>query len=73
MVEFYATWYGHCQAFKPEYAAATVMKLKVEEAVLGKLDAGEESELAQKYNVEGGFWEIRFLCFCELAKLLLQF
>lgn len=52
MVEFYATWCGHCQALKPEYAAAAT-ELKSEEVVLAKVDAGEESELAQKYNVEG--------------------
>ncbi|KAI3799723.1 hypothetical protein L1987_35022 [Smallanthus sonchifolius] len=52
MVEFYATWCGHCQALKPEYAAAAT-ELKADEVVLAKVDAGEETELAQKYNVEG--------------------
>ncbi|KAJ0704954.1 putative protein disulfide-isomerase [Helianthus annuus] len=52
MVEFYATWCGHCMALKPEYAAAAT-ELKAEEVVLAKVDAGEETELAQKYNVEG--------------------
>lgn len=52
MVEFYATWCGHCQALKPEYAAAAT-ELKVDEVVLAKVDAGEETELAQKFNVEG--------------------
>ncbi|KAK9061256.1 hypothetical protein SSX86_018436 [Deinandra increscens subsp. villosa] len=52
MVEFYATWCGHCEALKPEYAAAAT-ELKADEVVLAKVDAGEETELAQKYNVEG--------------------
>nr|XP_043631635.1 protein disulfide isomerase-like 1-4 [Erigeron canadensis] len=57
MVEFYATWCGHCQALKPEYAAAATELKKAEEGgeavVLAKVDVGEENELAQKYNVEG--------------------
>ncbi|CAH1438429.1 unnamed protein product [Lactuca virosa] len=52
MVEFYVPWCGHCQALKPEYAAAAT-ELKADEVALAKMDAGEETELAQKYNVEG--------------------
>ncbi|XP_032825787.2 protein disulfide-isomerase-like [Petromyzon marinus] len=55
MVEFYAPWCGHCEKLAPEYAkaAAELAEGAEQGARVSKVDATEETELAQEFSVKG--------------------
>jgi protein disulfide-isomerase A1 len=53
-VEFYAPWCGHCQSMAPAYSSLAERMKDLDNGVpVAKIDATVETELGERYGVEG--------------------
>uniref|UniRef100_A0A0B6Z522 Thioredoxin domain-containing protein n=1 Tax=Arion vulgaris TaxID=1028688 RepID=A0A0B6Z522_9EUPU len=50
---FYAPWCGHCQSMKPDFAEAAEIVQNNWLGLLAAVDATQETDLADKFNVKG--------------------
>jgi len=54
LVKFYAPWCGHCKHLAPEYIkAAGILEKDGEGVILAEVDATEETDLANRFDVHG--------------------
>jgi len=54
LVKFYAPWCGHCKHLAPEFIkAANILDKDGEGVILAEVDATEETELANRFEVHG--------------------
>jgi len=54
LVKFYAPWCGHCKHLAPEFIkAAGILDKDEEKVILAEVDATEQTELANRFEVHG--------------------
>ncbi len=54
IVDFYATWCGHCQKLAPIYAsAATTSKRRGQPVLWAKVDIDQAQDVSERFNIEG--------------------
>jgi len=53
LVEFYAPWCGHCKRLAPDYEKLGNIYKNDANVVIAKLDADQEKDLAQRFDVSG--------------------
>jgi len=53
LVEFYAPWCGHCKQLTPKYEKLAQVFAGEKDVLVAKVDATEENDLANKYDVSG--------------------
>jgi len=52
-IEFYAPWCAHCKSLKPTWAQLANIFQDDPLVVIGKIDATENEEIAQRFNIAG--------------------
>jgi len=53
LVEFYAPWCGHCKSLAPKYEQLAKVFAGEKNVAIGKVDATEHGDLANRYDVSG--------------------
>lgn len=53
LIEFYATWCGHCKSLAPVYEELGALFEDHNDVLIGKIDADTHSDVADKYHITG--------------------